>query len=326
MSLLIISTILTVISIIVLLITFLIKKSSGRWSTKHFFLLFLSFGWFLLLLFGTFTVVQANEVGIIYHDQKGVLEDVKYEGFQTKSIFEHITTISTSNKTADLTVAGQTKDSVYAWFEITVIYKIASKDAGNFFKQTGAKDISQNQLNSLSKEALQSVTINYDIYSILGEDLETLRVEFVNKLTQLMYSRYFITIVSASFNDIDGGTQIENAIQSKAQAIQQIEIAEKEKQKAEVEKQTALIKAQSEAEVAKLKAQAQAEAQELLNSVTVNAINKMYIGQFKTAEEKTLFETSDIGGFLTIQEISDIVIKQLYYDTWDGKLPNVITD
>ena len=326
MSLLINSTILTVISIIVLLITFLIKKSSGRWSTKHFFLLFLSFGWFLLLLFGTFTVVQANEVGIIYHDQKGVLEDVKYEGFQTKSIFEHITTISTSNKTADLTVAGQTKDSVYAWFEITVIYKIASKDAGNFFKQTGAKDISQNQLNSLSKEALQSVTINYDIYSILGEDLETLRVEFVNKLTQLMYSRYFITIVSASFNDIDGGTQIENAIQSKAQAIQQIEIAEKEKQKAEVEKQTALIKAQSEAEVAKLKAQAQAEAQELLNSVTVNAINKMYIGQFKTAEEKTLFETSDIGGFLTIQEISDIVIKQLYYDTWDGKLPNVITD
>src|SRR5690554_6743534 len=56
--------------------------------------------WLLLLVFGSFTKVSANEVGIIYDDRYGVLEEVKYEGFQTKSIFEHITQISTTNKTA----------------------------------------------------------------------------------------------------------------------------------------------------------------------------------------------------------------------------------
>lgn len=324
MTLLIASIVLTALTFITL---FVISAANRRRFGKIRMLLpFLSFAWFLILLFGKFTVVKANEVGIIYHDKRGVLEEVKYEGFQTKSIFEHITPIGTANKTANLIVAGQTQDSAYATFDITVVYRIQAADAGNFYKCSGTTDISVVQMDSLAKEALQSATINFDIYSILGENLEALRVDFVKKLKEMMYERYYITIVSASFNDIDAGAQIEAIIQRKAEAIQQVEIAEQEKQKAEVEKQTALIKAQAEAEVALLKAQAQAESQQLLNSVTVNAINSMYLGQFDNEEEKTAFETTETGGFLTIQEISEIILKQLYYDTWDGKLPEVVTD
>lgn len=56
----------------------------------------------------------------------------------------------------------------------------------------------------------------------------------------------------------------------------------------------------------------------------MNAINNMYIGQFVDEAEKTAFEVTGVGGFLTIQEIAEIVIQQLFYDTWDGILPEVL--
>ncbi|MCK7489939.1 MAG: hypothetical protein MZU79_06710 [Anaerotruncus sp.] len=101
----------------------------------------------------------------------------------------------------------------------------------------------------------------------------------------MMESRYSITLVSASFDDIDAGPQIENIIQQKAEAIQQVQIAEQERQKAEVEAETAIIRAENAAEVVLISAEATAEAQIILNSVTVNAINTMYLAQFKEAED-----------------------------------------
>lgn len=52
----------------------------------------------------------------------------------------------------------------------------------------------------------------------------------------------------------------------------------------------------------------------------------MYEMQFETPAIRVDFETNGTGGYLTIQEVAEIVIKQLYYDIWDGKLPTVITD
>ena len=51
----------------------------------------------------------------------------------------------------------------------------------------------------------------------------------------------------------------------------------------------------------------------------------MYTGQFETIEIQSAFELNGTGGYLTIQEISDIVITQLYYDSWDGVLPQVVS-
>jgi len=55
----------------------------------------------------------------------------------------------------------------------------------------------------------------------------------------------------------------------------------------------------------------------------VNAINEMYLGQFDTGQDTA---TPEAYGYLTIQEISQTILKQLYYDTWDGILPTVIAD
>lgn len=279
---------------------------------------------FLVLLTAAITKVDANQVGIVYHPFQGGIQDaVLTEGFKTKNIFATVTKISTTNRTAYLEVAGQTKDSIYADFQITLVYRIEAANAGRFFKVTGHNDIQAEQLNSITKEALQSATTNYEIYLILGEDLETVRIDFTTRLATLLFTRYNITLVSASFDDIDAGAEIEQIIQDKAQAIQLIEIAEQERQRAEVEAETAIIRANADASVTIIAAEAQAEAQIILNSVTVNAINAMYLGQFDDGQDTS---TPEVYGYLTIQEITETILTQLYYDTWDGVLPTVITD
>lgn len=275
----------------------------------------------LLLLFGSFTKINANEVGIIYDDRHGVLEEVKYEGFQTKSIFEHITKISTTNKTTQITVSGQTNDSAYADFIITVVYKIEAVNAGKFYKVTSNKDVATEQLTSMVKEALQSSTIQYDIYSILGDKLEEVRVDFTSNLSQIMMDRYSVTVISTSFDDIDAGERIENIIKNKAEALQQIEIAEAEKQKAQVEKETELIKAETQAQSQKIQAEAEAEVKKIAADAEA----------YKVETEKTavtdmidkLYEKYNSN--LTYDECAQIVLQTIFYEKWDGQLPEVLT-
>lgn len=321
MTLLIISIILSVIACLVILgvaIYNICENESSKWCllTTPLGALFM-----LLLLFGKFTTVEANQVGIIYDDRYGVLEEVKYEGFQTKSIFEHITKIDTTNKTTQVTVSGQTSDSAYADFKITLIYKIESVNAGKFYKATSSKDIATEQLSSMVKEALQSSTIKYDIYSILGDKLEEVRLDFTTNLSQIMLERYSLTLVSASFDDVDGGERIENIIKSKAEALQQIEIAEAEKQKANVEKETELIKAETQAQTQKIKAEAEAEVKRIEADAEA----------YKVETEKTavtdmidsLYEKYQ--NSLSYEQCAEIVLQTIFYERWDGKLPEVLT-
>ncbi len=291
---------------------FRIKKVHG--TSKGFFLIPFSALAFVFLLFGSFCKVGANEVGIIYNDQKGVLDTVKYEGFQTKSIFEHITTISTANKTAILQSAGQTSDSAYATFDLTIIYRIDKDNAGKFFKKASATDINQQQLASLVKESLQATTIKYDIYMLLGENLDNVRSEFTEYLTSALMERYHITLVSTSFDDIDAGDRIEEIIKNKAEALQQIEIAQAEQQKAQIEVETAKIKAEAEAAVVRIQAQAEADKVELEKTAIALMIDNVY----KATKQ-------DDGTYLlTYKQCAEIVLQQIYYEKWDGILPDYL--
>ena len=320
MTLLIIACVLFVVAFV--FVVFVVKTKGKNWRL----LLASPFLAFTILLGGAFVKVNANEVGVIYHDRYGVLEVVKSEGFQPKSIFEHITKISTTNKTAKVEVYSQTRDSIYAKFQITIIYRIDRINAGLFFRKTGNTDINVDQLNSLIKKSLQAVTTQYDIFDIMGQQLEQNRLDLHAALSADLTTEYFVTLVSVSIDDVDAGDEIEAIIQDKAKAMQQIAIAEQEQARATVEAQTALIVAQNQAAVEIALAQGTAEAQQLLNSVAVSAIQDMYQAQFLTPQSRTDFETSGIGGYLSIQEIGTIVVKTLYYDVWDGVLPTVIAD
>lgn len=306
----------------------------SKYGSKVYFSILAAPLAFIILGLGAFTTVGANEVGIIYDELNGgVLQETYGQGLHAKSPFRHVTTISTTNRTAYIEVYSQTEDSIYAMFEITVIYSIETQNAGLFYRTTGTVDISTEQLNSIVKKNLQSITTQHNIFDIMGVSLEEVRASFRDVLSNDLMEIYHITLVSVSIDDVDAGTEIEQIIQDKAKAIQQIEIAQQEKAKQDVINETNRIKAETDAEIALIKAQSdyevaekQAEAQAVLNAAAVTAIQNMYEMQFEAPAIRVEFETNGTGGYLTIQEVAEIVIKQLYYDIWDGKLPTIITD
>ena len=124
---------------------------------------------------------------------------------------------------------------------------------------------------------------------------------------------------------IDAGANIEAVVENEATAAKEKEIAIKEQEAALIREETQRLVAEIQAERLIIEATASAEAEALLKAVTVNAINVMYEGQFENETEREAFESTGSGGFLTIQEVAQIVIEQMYYDTWDGVLPEVIT-
>lgn len=271
------------------------------------------------LLFGTFTKVSANEVGIIYHDKYGVLEETKTEGFQRKSIYEHITTISTANRTSTIETSGQTNDGQYANFIVSIIYRIDSADAGRFYKKTSSKDLNIEQLNSLVKQSLQSSTIKYDIFELLSEGLEVARADFEANLRESLMSNYYVTLVSATFDDVDAGENIELILQQKAEAQQKIDIAQKEAE-------ANLIKAENEVEVAKKKA----EVERTLAEAEAYAIKTKGEASAETATAYTtkimgMIDNMQVNSGLTYEQSAELVLSIVFYDTWDGKLPSVLT-
>ena len=274
----------------------------------------LSLCWLILLPFGTFCKVSANEVGIIYDDRYGVLETVKYEGFQAKSLFEHITTISTTNRSAKLETTGQTSDGQYATFELSLIYRIDRENAGRFYKVTSSNNIPEEALNTIVKSSLQSSTIKYDIFELLSTKLEIARIDFKEDLAQELLEKYFLTLVDVSFDDVDAGNDVEQILQQKAEALQRIEIAERQAQ-------ADLITAENKAQIEKTLAEAEAYAIKTVGSARGEAENA-YVEKVKAMIDN-LYENSQ--NTLTYKECTDIVLGIIFYDTWNGELPEVLT-
>lgn len=267
------------------------------------------------LLFGVFTTVPANSVGIIYDEIHGGVQERTYsEGFHTKTVFEHITTISTANRSAIVRTSGQTNDGQYATFQLSLIYKIQKADAGKFFKATNDDDISTDALNTIVKSCLQSSTIKYNIFELLSTELENARLDFKVDLQDELYKNYFITLVDVAFDDIDGGSEVEQILQAAAKAQQEIEIAK-------LDAEAKMISANNEAEIEKVLADAQAYAISKEGEAEGKAASA-YV-EHVTGMVDNLYD--NMQGTLTYKECADMVLSIVFYDTWDGVLPEVLT-
>lgn len=291
------------------------KASVVEKSNKYFKFIPLSLLSFLILIPSLFTSIPANSVGIIYNEVKGGVQDETYgEGFHNKSIFEKITTISTSNKSAVVNTTGQTNDGQYATFQLSIIYKIDKSNAGKFYRVANSEDIPNSALETIVKSCLQSSTIKYNIFELLSTELENARIDFKQDLKETLFATYFIDLVDVSFDDIDGGKEVENILQASAKAQQEIDIAR-------LDAQAKMITAQNEAEVKKVIADASAYAITQEGTAQGEAASA-YINKIKGMID-SLYE--NMHDTLSYKDCSQMVLSIIFYDTWDGKLPEVLT-
>lgn len=327
-----------IVSIIVFIIAFValsLEVGGNYVKFKYRGRSFLAVFAFLLIVPALFTQVNANEAGIVYDPLNGgIQEGTLSEGLHFKTPFQLVHTISTKLREESYTVTAQTGliyreneegeleetgGGQFATYQVSIQYRIEIDNAHLFYKNFGGNTIDGDAVASRVRAALQNNSVNYDIFSILKGSLNDIRIETEEDLLETL-GELGITVEAFIILDVDAGEQIESDVRNEASAAKQIDIAQKELEAARIQAEKLIVETE-----------AQAEAQKILNSVTVNAINDMYVSQFYDENlevdqvAKTEFELNGTGGFLTVQEITDIVIRQLYYDTWDGILPEVLT-
>ena len=330
---------------LILFVGLFIGLSFKRNSSGYYFQFrsrsFLAVFAFLVIVPALFTQVEANEVGIVYDPLQGGIQDAALgEGLHIKSPFQQVKIISTKLREESYTVTAQTGKIIkedgeetgggqWATYQVTIQYKVEVQNAHEFYRKFGGDSIPSSTMEARLRESLQENSVTQDIFSILKGGLNDVR-ESTEIDLQASLNELGITVEAFIILDVDAGEEIEQVVRDEATAAKQREIALKEQEAQLIRQETEKLSAEIEALTIVIEADANAEAQRVLNSVTANAIYTMYEGQFMDnvgvvdLTAKTNFELNGIGGYLSIQDISDIIIQQLYYDAWDGVLPEVI--
>lgn len=224
----------------------------------------LGLGWLLLILFGCFTTVPANKVGIRYNPLKGGTQSktVK-EGFYFKNPLEKIYKLSTRVQEFKFeNISIQTKDSQYVNSVLQAQARIDKSKAFEYFKKYGNKDLEdiKSILSNTIQKEFEKVTTQYNIMEVLGEK----RDDIVNKTLSNVKKELLkdgILVERIILVDTDAGAEVEKAISNEAIAKKEVETAEYKKEKAQIEGEAKVIEAQKEK-----------EANELLNKTLTKEI------------------------------------------------------
>ena len=247
---------LVILGIIITLIVFLGLsidpiKETFKVTKKSFLSLFCM----VIVLFGCFTNIGANRVGIVYNPFKnGIQNYTLNQGYKMKSPFTKVYKINTEvNELTFNNISVQTNDSQFVNAIIKAQVQIDATQAFEYFskyKDKSLEDISS-ILSATMQKQLETVTTQYNIMDVLGAK----RDEIVNKALTLIQDELIkdgISVLRITLVDTDAGEQIEKAIANEAVAKKEAETAEYKKQKAQLEGEAKVIEAQKNKEANEL--------------------------------------------------------------------------
>lgn len=249
MGLIIVSIVLSIITVIGIALYCIYEEYKLWWSLFGFL-------WLILIVFGCFTNIGANQVGIMYNPFKGGIQnEVLGEGFKGKTPFDKVYKISTQVQEFTFeNISVQTNDSQFVNAILQLQVRIDNTQAFQYFKKYGGnqlKDI-QTILSNTAQKELEKVTTQYNIMEVLGEK----RDEIVNKTLESLKTELLkdgILVERIILVDTDAGEKIEQAIQNEASAKKEAETAKYLKEKAELEGEAKVIEAQKDKEANELK-------------------------------------------------------------------------
>lgn len=204
----------------------------------------------------------------------------------------------TSAASANKAIFGETADAIGIYVGMNCTAMIEEKDAAKFlyrYNNTPLETIIDTDIKKMVEDEFNRATSQFkstELHTNKATIIETVKTNVTN-----YFKEYGITITVLGIKE---GFSFENpaiqeALDKKFESEQDLVIQQNKNEanlaKAEAEAEAELIKARAEAEALRIKAEAEAEA----NS--------------KIAESLT-----------------DDIIKKLYYDKWNGELPDVVTD
>lgn len=264
----------------------------------------------------SFVRIEAGEVGVVYNLNGGVKEPVLTQGFQIISPFENVTKYNTSQEQLLLTdtkpadvdeddfedhhIDGVAKGGGAIKVNLQVNYKFDEDRVVDIYKQFKGKSgeyiVEHYMANKIISET-KGIIANYSIEELypVSDDINK---EIKEKLDEELSKTYGIRIVEANIVKTTPSEEVMKKIDAKVQAKQEKEKAELDKQTAIAQADTNKSKAEGEANVAITKAKGQAESNRIISeSITDKLI------QMKEMEARAKH------GWITVQGADSVVVK-----------------
>lgn len=268
--------------------------------------------------------VPAGYVGVVYNMNGGVDGEVLSQGWHLVAPTKKVTTYSigleqsylTSDKKGDSpddeSFNIPTSDGKTVKVNLEFSYRFdETKVAETFvmFKGKSGEVIKDTFIKPKVIAWTQEVSANYPVTDIFGDKRTAINAELDVYLRE-RFAQYGIIIDTVNFTDISVDAETAAAIQKKVTAQQELELAN-------IEAQTAKIRAEKDREVARIQAEkdkevAQIQAEQAIIKAEAEA-EALRIAAEAEAEANRKIATS-----LTAE-----LIEKLKYEAWDGKLPTV---
>ena len=234
-------------------------------------------------------VVPTGSTGVITTFGK-VSENTYSEGFHLKiPIAQQMVIISNKIQVYETDASAVSSDLQTVNSKIAINYRVKADSSASIYKNIGP-DYQSVILTPAAQEAMKSVTARYT-----AEHLITQRNtvgEEIKEMLESKVSEYGIQIEKFNIINFDFSSEFNAAIEQK-------QVAEQNKLRAQTEKEQKIIEAEAEAEKVKLAAEAQAE------SIKTKA-------EAQAEANKTISES-----------LSDELIEYQTIEKWDGVMPKV---
>lgn len=281
-----------------------------------------------IILPWNFKTVDNGEVAVVKH--LGQVVDTREPGMHTDFwMTNSYVKLDTKVRQVDITTSSYSNDKQTMDIQMTVQYQIKKDMAKEIVIHYGTLEMLESRIQSVAIERTKAIMSAYTADSLI-EQRSAISAAVADAVELALGESYYIDITNIALTNIDFSDAYEQAVEQKMIATQEVEKAKADAQKAEETAKGALKVAEQEALAKIAAAEADAKAKELAAQAEANAIA---IKSLEVARMLGLTTTIDgvemIKPDITEAEaklISDYLKYVEYLATWDGKLPNVVTD
>lgn len=213
----------------------------------------------LIIIFGSFRVISAEEVGVPVTLGK-VSETPRYGLTAKWPLITHFVKFDKTTQKMTLKDASYTKDIQPSDFEYVFTYRIVAENAPQLYLAAG-KGYETKLVEPKLHAALKDIIGHYTATELVA-NREKAASEVEARLREELSSEFF-TDISISFNNIDYSDEFEAGITAKVLAEQEAQKAKNKTAQIEEEGRQAVIRAQAEADAKIATAQATAKAMDI---------------------------------------------------------------
>jgi len=275
----------------------------------------------LILLFNSFAIIPTGCTGI--RVTCGQISPVTLQaGFTWKiPFFQQIITVN--NKQQDMTfgsdsaIWGETQEKVPVFFSnVTVSFSVGTEKSAWIY--SNITNYTENLVSApLVSSALKEASVTFSAEEVTNRTLiEPMAQEKLQAALNAKYGENTVYVYKVVINNMDFEDSYNEAINRRS-------LAQKEKEAQEIENQTAIAKAEADAKVSVTEAEAKAQQVKISAQADAEAAKIAADAEAYAIEAKAQAEAKANGELAA--SLTDEVLKNKYYETWDGTLPKVVT-